>query len=102
MMRLDDVANKILIAAYNEAKHQKHEFFTPEHILYASLFFDEGRDIIENCGGKVEDIKKDLLEFFRNNMPIVENHEPIESLGSTVSCRPLRISALPQAENIYA
>jgi len=80
-MRLDDVANKILIAAYNEAKHQKHEFFTPEHILYASLFFDEGRDIIENCGGKVEDIKKDLLEFFRNNMPIVENHEPIESLG---------------------
>ncbi|ABN52449.1 MAG TPA: ATP-dependent Clp protease ATP-binding subunit ClpA [Hungateiclostridium thermocellum] len=81
MMRLDDVANKILIAAYNEAKHQKHEFFTPEHILYASLFFDEGRDIIENCGGKVEDIKKDLLEFFRNNMPIVENHEPIESLG---------------------
>ncbi|HOM01672.1 MAG TPA: ATP-dependent Clp protease ATP-binding subunit ClpA [Acetivibrio sp.] len=81
MMRLDDIANKILIAAYNEAKHQKHEFFTPEHILYASLFFDEGKDIIENCGGKIEDIKKDLLDFFSSNMTIVENHEPIESLG---------------------
>lgn len=81
MMRLDDVANKILIAAYNEAKHQKHEFFTPEHILYASLFFDEGKDIIENCGGKIEELKKDLLDFFHNNMTIVENHEPIESLG---------------------
>jgi len=70
MMRLDDVANKILIAAYNEAKHQKHEFFTPEHILYASLFFDEGRDIIENCGGKVGKVdirifgKKELLGKF--------------------------------------
>jgi len=81
MMRLDDVANKILIAAYNEAKHQKHEYFTPEHILYASLFFDEGKDIIENCGGKIEDLKNDLMDFFRSNMTIVENHEPIESLG---------------------
>ncbi|HHV29416.1 MAG TPA: ATP-dependent Clp protease ATP-binding subunit ClpA [Clostridium sp.] len=80
-MRLDDVANKILIAAYNEAKHQKHEYFTPEHILYASLFFDEGKDIIENCGGKIEDLKNDLMDFFRSNMTIVENHEPIESLG---------------------
>jgi len=76
MMRLDDVANKILIAAYNEAKHQKHEFFTPEHILYASLFFDEGRDIIENCGGKVEDIKKDLLEFSATICPLLKTTSP--------------------------
>lgn len=81
MMRLDDTANKILIAAYNEAKHQKHEYFTPEHILYASLFFDEGKDIVENCGGKVEDLKNDLLDFFSRNMTIVEDREPIESLG---------------------
>ncbi|HOQ38208.1 MAG TPA: ATP-dependent Clp protease ATP-binding subunit ClpA [Acetivibrio sp.] len=80
-MKLDDTANKILIAAYNEAKHQHHEYFTPEHILYASLFFDEGRDIIENCGGKVEKLKSDLLNFFAENMDIVENRDPIESLG---------------------
>ena len=80
-MKLDDIANKILIAAYNEAKHQHHEYFTPEHILYASLFFDEGRDIIESCGGKIEKIKSDLLNFFTENMDIVENREPIESLG---------------------
>lgn len=80
-MRLDDVANKILIAAYNEAKHQKHEYFTPEHILYASLFFDEGRDIIEGCGGNIEKFKNDLTAFFNENMAIVEDREPIESLG---------------------
>lgn len=80
-MKLDDVTNKILIAAYNEAKHQKHEYFTPEHILYASLFFDESKAIIESCGGSVEKLKNDLMDFFKENMAIVEDSEPIESLG---------------------
>lgn len=81
-MRLDDVTNKILISAYNEAKYRNHEYFTPEHILYASLFYDEGKAIIENCGGSVENIQKDLLDFFNQNMTIVkEDDEPLESIG---------------------
>jgi len=76
MMRLDDVANKILIAAYNEAKHQKHEFFTPEHILYASLFFDEGRDIIENCGGKLKILKRICWNFSATICPLLKTTSP--------------------------
>ncbi|NLB78719.1 MAG: ATP-dependent Clp protease ATP-binding subunit ClpA, partial [Clostridiaceae bacterium] len=37
--------------------------------------------IIENCGGNIDSIKNDLTEFFKNNMSIVEDSEPLESLG---------------------
>ena len=64
-MKLDIIVNEIITAAYNEAKYSKHEYFTPEHILYSSLFFEEGKKIIENCGGDVEDIKEDLIKNIR-------------------------------------
>lgn len=80
-MKLDNATDKILFAAYNEAKLQHHEYFTPEHILYSSLFFDEGREIIENCGGDFEKIKNDLIDYFKENMSIVEEAEPIGTEG---------------------
>lgn len=80
-MKLDDITNRILMAAYNEAKYNGHEYFTPEHILYASLFFNEGAAIIENCGANVDVIKNELINFFNENMPLVEGADPIESVG---------------------
>ena len=80
-MRLDNIADKIISAAYNEAKYQKHEYFTPEHVLYAALFFEEGRVIIENCGGDIETLKKDLLGYFKENLTNIENSEPIGTVG---------------------
>lgn len=80
-MNLDNVTDKIMYAAYNEAKFRKHEYFTPEHILYSSLFFDEGKDILLNCGGDIEEIKKDLDNFFKNNMDSIDNAEPLASEG---------------------
>jgi ATP-dependent Clp protease ATP-binding subunit ClpA len=59
-MEIDGLLNEIIAAAYNEAKIKKHEYFTPEHILYASLFFEKGIDIIQGCGGNVEIIIKQL------------------------------------------
>jgi len=80
-MNLDNVADKIIYAAYNEAKFRNHEYFTPEHILYSSLFFDEGKDILLNCGGDIEGIKKDLDKFFKDNMDAIDNAEPAASDG---------------------
>ena len=80
-MRLDNATDKIIIAAYNEAKFRKHEYFTPEHILYSATFFKEGREIIENCGGNLEILKQDLVDHFKENIPIVEDIEPIASVG---------------------
>jgi ATP-dependent Clp protease ATP-binding subunit ClpA len=80
-MRLDSETDKILTAAYNEAKFRNHEYFTPEHLLYSSLFFDEGKDIIENCSGDVESLKEDLIQYFKENLDTVENVDPEASLG---------------------
>jgi ATP-dependent Clp protease ATP-binding subunit ClpA len=80
-IKLDRVTDKIFIAAFNEAKNQKHEYFTPEHILYSSLFFDEGKEIIINCDGDIDALKEDLISYFSENIPVVENEEPIASLG---------------------
>lgn len=79
-MKLDDTTNKIIMAGYNQAKQQKHEYFTPEHILYASLFFDEVKTIIKSCGGNIENIKRDLLSFFKEHIPVTEDSDPIESV----------------------
>lgn len=99
-MKLDDITNKILIAAYNEAKHNKHEYFTPEHILYAALFFDEGASIIENCGGDVDKLKNDLIDFFKTNMSIVEDVEPIESMGVNSVMQTTAYHCLSSGKNV--
>lgn len=80
-MRIDDLLNEIITAAYNDAKDKKHEYLTPEHILYASLFFNEGKDLIKNCGGDVEILKNDLNTYFKDNMTLVENTDPVETEG---------------------
>lgn len=80
-MKLDNLTDKILMAAYNEAKFQKHEYFTPEHFLYSALFFEEGREIVENCGGDVEALKSDLMNYFNENINIVENADPMRTVG---------------------
>ncbi|WP_368490522.1 ATP-dependent Clp protease ATP-binding subunit ClpA [Clostridium sp. BJN0013] len=80
-MKLDKIVNEIITAAYNEARYCKHEYFTPEHVLYAALFFPEGIDIIESCGGNVKNIKRDLLQYFNDNIEITEKKEPLETIG---------------------
>ena len=73
--------NQIILAAYREAESRGHEYLTPEHVLYASLFFDRGKEIILSCGGNVDTLAKDLEEFFRTRVPVVENSKPIQSAG---------------------
>ncbi|HEX9061309.1 MAG TPA: AAA family ATPase, partial [Clostridia bacterium] len=80
-MKLDSIADKIIVAAYNEAKYRENEYFTPEHILYSALFFDEGAEIIENCGGNIADLKMDLEAFLEENVPKVEGVDPVGTLA---------------------
>ena len=59
IMKISENLNRIIMAAYAEANVRRHEFITPEHLLYACLFFDEGKEIILNCGGDPARLKKD-------------------------------------------
>jgi ATP-dependent Clp protease ATP-binding subunit ClpA len=80
-MELNSVLNEVLMAAFNEATAKKHEYLTPEHILYASLFFDEGRTLIEALGGNVNNLKTTIEDFFDKKMEKFEGDEPKQSMG---------------------
>ncbi len=81
-MKINEELNNILNAALNEARVREHEYVTPEHVLYASLFFDRGREIIHNCGGSIDNLQKELDQFFKKNyIPQVKKKEPVQSEG---------------------
>jgi len=50
--------------AVKEAKKRRHEYVCVEHVLFAILHDDNGVDIIENCGGNVDNLKALLEKFF--------------------------------------
>lgn len=81
-MKVNREVQNIINAAYHDARIKKHEFFTPEHILYSSLFFDGSVAIIKECGADPELIKKDLEEYFAKHMPVIDDGtDPSESVG---------------------
>ncbi|HOO72521.1 MAG TPA: ATP-dependent Clp protease ATP-binding subunit ClpA [Spirochaetota bacterium] len=80
-MHINDELNSILMAAYNEAKKRNHEYLTPEHILYASLYFDGGKTIIEGAGGDVDSLKKEIENYFTEKIPVIAGIEPVQSVG---------------------
>jgi ATP-dependent Clp protease ATP-binding subunit ClpA len=80
-MKISENLNQVIMAAYAEANSRHHEYVTPEHFLYASLFFDEGADIIEKCGGDPERMKRVLSKHLHEHNPVVEGVRSVQSLG---------------------
>ncbi|HNX24137.1 MAG TPA: ATP-dependent Clp protease ATP-binding subunit ClpA [Spirochaetota bacterium] len=80
-MELNPVLNDILMEAFNEAKFKKHEYLTPEHLLYAILQYEEGRSIIEATGGDVRSLRHNIEEFFKEKMEEIDVDEPKQSSG---------------------
>jgi len=54
--------------AVREAKKRRHEYVSIEHVLFAILHDRTGVEIIESCGGNVENLKRRLEEFFDERM----------------------------------
>ena len=81
-MRVSEELNSILVASFNEAKTRTHEYVTPEHILYSSMFFKTGPDIIQNLGGNPDSVKEQLEAFFSGNyIPVTNGKDPVQSEG---------------------
>ncbi len=80
-MKINDELNSVILGAFYEARQEHHEFVTPEHILYASLFSEEGADIILACGGDIEVLKDNLKTFFKEHIPKSQKDEVEQSLN---------------------
>jgi len=80
-MRINDEVQAVMNAAYRDAKNRDHEYLTPEHVLYAALYFDSSKKILIDCGVQPELLKKELEEYLKEKVPVVTTGEPVQSLG---------------------
>ncbi|MCU0237049.1 MAG: ATP-dependent Clp protease ATP-binding subunit ClpA [Acidobacteria bacterium] len=80
-MEIQEELNRILAVAFADARSRKHEYLTPEHLLYASLFFATGAGIIGRCGANVELVKKELETYLNEHVPRGAKADPVPSLG---------------------
>ncbi|NQZ58894.1 MAG: AAA family ATPase, partial [Lentisphaeraceae bacterium] len=60
--------------AFKTAQQYRHEYVLLEHVLYALLHDPDTREVVEACGGDVDTLKEQLIEFFE---------EEIEKLGGS-------------------
>ena len=54
--------------AVREAKKRRHEYVCIEHLLYAILYNSSGKEIIEACGGSIDNLNNTLEDFFIKNL----------------------------------
>ena len=54
--------------AVREAQRRKHEYLTTEHVLYAMLFEEKGKEVIQSCGGDLGSLQTMLEDFFAEKL----------------------------------
>ena len=70
--------------AFKTAQQYRHEYVLLEHVLYALLHDPDTREVIEACGGDVDQLKEGLVKFFESEvetMPGESDYLPEESLA---------------------
>ena len=79
-MRIHEDVQAVLNAAYQDAKRKKHEYLTPEHVLYSAMFFDTPRLILEECGADPDEIIKNIEDYLQSHIPVVDSEEPVQTI----------------------
>lgn len=82
-MKLNLISNIYFDTAFEYAKEEKHQFITPEHILFIFLKDSGIRMILEECDVTIDSLFNMLKEYLDTKIPKVENSEPLESIGFT-------------------
>ena len=80
-MEISQELQLIVNAAYQEARTRKHEYFTPEHLLFTAVAFDSPRQILEDCGADLDLIIEQLEEYFRKYIESIGAAEPVQTEG---------------------
>ena len=83
--------------AVAEATTRQHEYITLEHLLLALLNDPTAREVIYNCGGNLDALKKDIEEFFAAHSEMV-SADPSTLPEQTVAFQRVLQYALLQAQ----
>ncbi|MFO7728533.1 MAG: ATP-dependent Clp protease ATP-binding subunit ClpA [Desulfonatronovibrio sp.] len=75
---------RIIARAIREVKVRHHEYLTLEHILYAYLLDDKGKEVLSGCGVDMFKLKNQLERFFLDHlevMPPSGDREIVQTIG---------------------
>lgn len=65
--------------AFVEARQQRHEFITVEHLLQALLDNPSASDVLRACSANVDDLRASLSNFIKDNTPQVSGTEEVDT-----------------------
>jgi ATP-dependent Clp protease ATP-binding subunit ClpA len=57
-----------LTRALDEAINRRHEYITLEHLLFALLHEKHAIDVLRNCGGRIDELNRELEKYFNDNL----------------------------------
>src|ERR1700741_2515251 len=65
--------------AFVEARQQRHEFITVEHLLMALLDNPSGAEVLRACSANIDDLRKSLSNFIKANPPQVAGTDDVDT-----------------------
>ena len=65
--------------AFVEARQQRHEFITVEHLLLALLDNPSAAEVLRACAANIDDLRKSLTNFIKDNTPQVAGTEDVDT-----------------------
>jgi ATP-dependent Clp protease ATP-binding subunit ClpA len=65
--------------AFVEARQQRHEFITVEHLLLALLDNPSAAEVLRACSANVDDLRKALSNFIKDNTPQVAGTDDVDT-----------------------
>ncbi len=72
---LDKELEQTLNNAFREAREQRHEFMTVEHLLLALLDNLSASKVLKACGANLNALHSDLIKFIQENSPLLEDDD---------------------------
>ena len=65
--------------AFVEARQQRHEFITVEHLLLALLDNPSAAEVLRACSANIDDLRKSLAGFIKDNTPQVAGTDDVDT-----------------------
>jgi ATP-dependent Clp protease ATP-binding subunit ClpA len=65
--------------AFVEARQQRHEFITVEHLLLALLDNPSAAEVLRACAANMDDLRKNLTQFIKENTPTVGGSDEVDT-----------------------
>ncbi|CAN1517256.1 clpA ATP-binding subunits of Clp protease and DnaK/DnaJ chaperones [Burkholderiaceae bacterium] len=65
--------------AFVEARQQRHEFITVEHLLLALLDNPSASEVLKACSANIDDLRKSLTNFIVDNTPQVAGSDEVDT-----------------------